>query len=41
MTPAAVQAVIAAHTEQRFLGVFGEPRVNVLLVNLALDRGAR
>lgn len=41
MTPAAVQAVIAANTEQRFLGVFGEPRVNVLLVNLALDRGAR
>ncbi len=40
MAPEAVQAVIAAHTEQRFLGVFGEPRVNVLLVNLALDRGA-
>ena len=38
MTPEAVQAVIAANTEQRFLGVFGEPRVNVLLVNLALDR---
>ena len=40
MAPEAVQAVIAAHTEQRFLGVFGEPRVNVLLVNLALDQGA-
>ncbi|HQR17657.1 MAG TPA: potassium-transporting ATPase subunit KdpC [Gemmatimonadales bacterium] len=40
MTTAAVQAVIAAHTEGRFLGVFGEPRVNVLMVNLALDRGA-
>ena len=39
MTPEAVQAVIAANTEQRFLGVFGEPRVNVVLVNLALDRG--
>lgn len=39
MTPAAVEAVIAAHTEGRFLGVFGEPRVNVLMVNLALDRG--
>ncbi len=40
MTPSAVEAVIAAHTEGRFLGVFGEPRVNVLMVNLALDRGA-
>lgn len=40
MTPEAVQAVIAANTEGRFLGVFGEPRVNVLLVNLALDRVA-
>lgn len=39
MTPAAVEAVIAANTEGRFLGVFGELRVNVLLVNLALDRG--
>ncbi|HMU60482.1 MAG TPA: potassium-transporting ATPase subunit KdpC [Gemmatimonadales bacterium] len=38
MTPAAVEAVIAANTEGRFLGVFGEPRVSVLLVNLALDR---
>ncbi len=33
-----VQAVIAAHTEGRELGVLGEPRVNVLAVNLALDR---
>lgn len=40
MTPEAVQAVIAAHTEGRFLGVFGEPRVNVLLVNLAFDGAA-
>jgi K+-transporting ATPase ATPase C chain len=40
MTPEAVQTVIAAHTEGRFLGVFGEPRVNVLLVNLALDGAA-
>lgn len=40
MTPAAVEAVIAAHTEGRFLGVFGEPRVNVLMVNLALDGAA-
>lgn len=34
---ASVQQMIAAHTEGRFLGIFGEPRVNVLLLNLALD----
>ncbi len=39
MAPAAVEQIIAAQTEGRFLGIFGEPRVNVLLVNLALDRG--
>jgi len=39
MAPATIEKIIAANTEGRFLGVFGEPRVNVLLVNLALDRG--
>ena len=32
-----VQAVIAPHTAGRLLGVIGQPRVNVLAVNLALD----
>ena len=35
---ARVQAVIATNTDGRDLGFLGEPRVNVLAVNLALDR---
>jgi K+-transporting ATPase ATPase C chain len=33
-----VEAVITDYTEGRELGLLGEPRVNVLAVNLALDR---
>jgi K+-transporting ATPase ATPase C chain len=37
---AAVQQIVAAHTEGPFLGFIGAPRVNVLALNLALDGGA-
>lgn len=33
-----VEAIIQKYTTKRFLGIFGEPAVNVLKVNLALDR---
>jgi potassium-transporting ATPase KdpC subunit len=35
-----VEELIAAHTNGRFLGIFGEPGVNVLRLNLALDEEA-
>ena len=35
--PQRLRALIAAHTQSRQWGIFGEPRVNVLELNLALD----
>jgi K+-transporting ATPase ATPase C chain len=38
VSPERVKAVIDSSIEARTFGILGEPRVNVLLVNLALDR---
>jgi K+-transporting ATPase ATPase C chain len=35
--PDRIRALVAAHTAGRQFGLFGEPRVNVLLLNLAVD----
>ncbi len=38
VSPARIQALVADSVEGRDLGILGEPRVNVLLLNRALDR---
>jgi potassium-transporting ATPase KdpC subunit len=37
LSPNQIQRLIARNTDGRFLGIFGEPGVNVLKLNLALD----
>ena len=39
VSEAELTKILAAHTEERQLGFLGDPRVNVLELNLALDAG--
>lgn len=41
LSEAVVQELVAAHIEGAVIGLIGEPRVNVLALNLALDAGAK
>jgi K+-transporting ATPase ATPase C chain len=41
MSEESLRTLVAAHTEGRLFGLIGEPRVNVLQLNLALDAAAK
>ena len=41
MSEDSVKQLVTSHTEGRLLGLIGEPRVNVLALNLALDRATK
>ena len=38
VSPAAISALVSQYTQGRVLGFLGEPQVNVLELNIALDQ---
>jgi K+-transporting ATPase ATPase C chain len=41
LSPEAVRTLVASHTTDRQFGLLGEPRVNVLTLNIALDAASQ